>query len=323
MTSRRRQSGLAQVLAESVVLRDLGPTWTGRLANNCTITAVSTLDDQQQSLREAQGLLLSGSVRVDKRVLDHAPRLRVVALRSVGYDNVSLDACAERGIVVTNAPGVLDAAVADLTILLLLATARRLRPNLAVASSGENWQRNAVLGSDVRGKTLGLVGMGRIATVVARTAEAGFGMNVLYHSRTARPGAPGRAVGVEELFRTSDFVSLHVPLDSSTRGLVSARELGWMPRHSCLINTARGPIVDEAALVDCLRAGSIAGAALDVTETEPYPADGPLAALDNVLLTPHMGSGTAETRQRMSDLAAENLLAVLSGQAPLTPVKHQ
>jgi lactate dehydrogenase-like 2-hydroxyacid dehydrogenase len=322
MTITSGQPGPAQVIALSAVTDDLGPAWAKRLAASCTVTTVDRLDDAEPGvLAQAEGLLLGGEdAQVDADLLSRVPRLRIVALRSDGYDTVDLEACADRGVIVTNAPGVLDAAVADHTILLLLAAARRLRPNIAVAYSGENWERNAVLGVDVRGKTLGLVGMGRIASMVARTAQAGFGMEVLYHNRSVKPDAPGQAVDAEELYRRSDFVSLHVPLDDGTRGLVGARELGWMPRHAYLINTARGPVVDEAALVACLQSGGIAGAALDVTDTEPYPADGPLTALDNVLLTPHMASGTAETRQAMSEHAAKNLLAVLSGEPPLTPV---
>jgi len=196
VTSVPSQQDPARVVAQSVVMDDLGPDWAGRLADSCTVTAVDKLDDQPDALAQAQGLLLGGSARVGQRILDLSPQLQVVALRSVGYDQVDIGASAACGVTVSNAPGVLESAVANHTIL-LLAAARRLQPNIALARSGENWLRNAVLGADVRAKTLGLVGMGRIPTLVARSAQAGFGMNVLYRTRGERPAAPGRAVGAE------------------------------------------------------------------------------------------------------------------------------
>lgn len=276
----------------------------------------------KQALARTEGVLVTGQLPINAAFLDAAPRLRVVSLRAVGYDRVDLDECRRRNVTVCNTPGVLDAAVADLTILLMLGLARRIEPNLACGRGGwhESGQRPS-LGCDVRGKVLGILGMGRIGRIVAKTACAGFGMTVVYHNRRASEADDvATYVDRDDLFCNSDFLSIHTPLTSETRGIVGAREISLMPRHAFLINTSRGAVVDERALVHALREEGIAGAGLDVTATTPLPPEHPLCALPNVLLTPHIGSATRETRLAMAELARRNLVAVLSDKEPESKV---
>jgi glyoxylate reductase len=268
-------------------------------------------------LSSAVGMLAPGDLVVDESLLERAPNLSVVSLRSVGYDKVDLAACRRRGVAVYNTPGVLDAAVAELVILLMLAVARRLPANMAAACGG--WYETGTrppLGLDIRGRTLGIVGMGRIGRMVGTIAHQGFGMNVLYHSRT-RHDDVGFATWVErdDLFRRADVISLHVPLTPDTRHVVGVRELRLMGPQAILINTSRGAVVDEAALVEALRNGEIAGAGLDVVENEPLPPDHPLTTLPNVVLTPHIGSATTATRAAMARLSLQNLQMALAGTA--------
>ena len=273
----------------------------------------------RQVLAHADGVLVTGQVPIDAAFLDAAPRLRVAALRAVGYDRVDLEECARRGVTVCNTPGVLDGAVADMTILLMLGLARRIEANLAYGRGYWHEQgERPPFGTDVRGAVLGILGMGRIGSIVARTGKHGFGMTVRYHNRqpSAEAGEVAELVSLDELFRSSDFVSIHTPLTPQTFGMIGERELSLMPPHAFLINTSRGAVVDEAALIAALQENRIAGAGLDVTVTAPLPRDHPLCALPNVLLTPHIGSATSQTRFAMADLAARNMLAVLDGKEP-------
>jgi len=268
----------------------------------------------------AEGLLALLTDRVDAALIEHCPHLRAVANYAVGYDNIDLDAATARGIVVGNTPDVLTEATADLTFALLLAAARKLPQAIASVDAGEwlTWEPGGFLGQAVQGATLGLVGLGRIGRAVARRA-GGFDMSVLYFG--GGPGEPGAAsaVSVEELLERSDFVSLHCPLTATTHHLIDAAALARMRPGAILINTARGPIVDHDALREALAAGTIAGAALDVTEPEPLPPDHPLLGAPNLIVAPHIGSATRVARERMAELAVENLLAALAGR----PMPHQ
>jgi glyoxylate reductase len=264
--------------------------------------------------------------RVDAEFLAAAgPQLRCVANVAVGYDNVDLEAAARAGVAVANTPGVLDEATADLALALILAAARRLGEGERLLRSGEPWawSMSFLLGSDLRDKRLGIVGLGAIGSRVARRARA-FGMRIAYNGR--RPADPALVAELQaerlelaDLLASSDVVSLHCPLTSETRHLIAAPQLAGMKPGAVLVNTARGPVVDEAALVDALRAGPLAAAALDVYEHEPALHPG-LLGLDNVTLTPHLGSATVETRRAMAELAARNAIAALRGEALPTPV---
>ncbi len=265
--------------------------------------------------------------RVDAELLDAAGSgLRVVANVAVGYDNVDLAAAAARGVAVTNTPGVLDDATADLTMALLLAAARRLGEGERLIRAGQPWAWGLefMLGRELRGKRLGIVGLGAIGGRVGRRARA-FGVEIAYANRSAADPALVAELAAErlelgELLASSDFVSLHTPLTAETRGLISAEQLARMKAEAILVNTARGPVVDEAALAVALREGRIAAAALDVYEHEPrvHPD---LLELENVVLVPHLGSATVETREAMATLAARNAVAVTAGEPPPTPVQ--
>ncbi len=257
---------------------------------------------------------------VTARVLEACPALRIVANYAVGHDNVDLEAARTRGIWVTNTPDVLTEATADLAWALILGVTRRILEGDALVRRGgfHGWEPSLLLGTGLQGKTLGIVGFGRIGQAVARRAPA-FGMEVLYASRTGRSGAPGRRVELEELLAASHVVSLHCPLTPATHHLLDARRLVLMRPGAVLINTARGPVVDEAALVEALSSGRLGGAGLDVYEREPEVHPG-LLELPNVMLLPHVGSATVETRSAMADLVAANVEAVLEGREPPTPV---
>lgn len=267
--------------------------------------------------READALVCQLTDPIPARLLEAAPRLRVVANVAVGYDNIDVPTATRLGILVTNTPGVLTESTADFTFALLLATARRVVEADAFVRA-ERWQRwevDLLCGVDVHGKTLGIIGMGRIGQAVARRAQ-GFGMRVLYASRhpvTATPTA--EHVPLDDLLARADFVTVHVPLTAETRHLIDAAALARMRRTALLVNTARGPIVDEQALVEALRSGRLAGAGLDVFEREPHLTAG-LRDLPNVVLAPHLGSATVETRTLMCTMAADNALATLRDDRP-------
>jgi len=266
--------------------------------------------------------------RVDEELLAAAgPSLRIVANVAVGYDNIDIPACTQRGIIVTNTPGVLDETTADFTWTLLLAVARRLIEADHLARSGEwsQWNLDQLCGTDVWGKTLGIIGFGRIGRAVAKRA-GGFRMRVIYCSSKRAPADVERECNAEyrerdEVLQQSDFLSLHVPLRPDTRGLIGAQELSKMKRSAFLINTTRGPVVQEAALVHALQEGIIAGAALDVFEREPLISDG--LRRSNVVLAPHLGSASIETRTKMAVIAVENVAAFFSGARPATMVNPE
>jgi glyoxylate reductase len=258
--------------------------------------------------------------RMDRQALDAARQLRIVANVAVGFNNVDVGYARSRGVAVTNTPGVLTESVADFTWALILAVTRRLGEGERLVRSGgwRGWAFDFMLGSELRGKQLGVVGWGRIGRAVAARAAV-FGMRVVHTSRTETDSPDGQAVSLDRLLNTSDVVSLHVPLTKDTEHLIDRRALTRMKRSAYLVNTTRGPVVDEDALAWALEQRLIAGAALDVYEREPEVHPG-LLPLENVVLAPHLGSGTVETRTAMAELAADNVIAVLGGRAPLTPV---
>jgi glyoxylate reductase len=270
----------------------------------------------------ADALVTLLSDRVDDELLDRAgEQLRVVANFAVGFDNIDLGACARRGVLVTNTPGVLTDATADQALMLMLAVARRAREGHELVASGgwRGWHPLQLLGRDVSGATLGIVGLGRIGRAVARRARA-FGMTILYHGSRRQPEAEreldaGFRAELYELLEESDFVSLHAPLTEATRHIIDASALERMRPQAILINTARGALIDERALVRALAEGRLWGAGLDVFEEEPALTEG-LAALPNVLLAPHLGSATERTRSEMARLCAEAVVSVLAGRRP-------
>jgi glyoxylate reductase len=271
-------------------------------------------DELLAEARQADALLTLVTDPVDAALLDACPNLRAIANMAVGTDNIDTGAAAARGVAVGNTPGVLTDATADLAFALLLVLARRIVPAAAQVRSGEwrTWEPARDLGADLAGAVLGIVGWGRIGQAVARRAE-GFGMEIVHSSRSS--GVP-----LEALLERADFVSLHTPFTPETRHLIDAAALARMKETALLINTARGGVVDHDALRAALHAGAIAGAALDVTEPEPLPADHPLLDAPNLLVVPHVGSATVRTRARMAEMAVENLLAALDGRPMPHPV---
>ena len=284
--------------------RDVSPSW----------------DAVRAGLREADAAICTLTDRVDATMLADVPRLKVLANYAVGYNNIDLAAATQRGIVVTNTPDVLTESTADLTWALMLAVARRVAEGDAYVRSGAwpGWAPTQMLGADVSGKVLGIVGMGRIGQAVARRA-AGFNMRICYSSRTAhtpdRMIAPWERRTLADLLRDSDFVSLHVPLTADTQHLIGPSQLALMKPTAFLINTSRGPVVDEGALVSALLQRRLSGAGLDVFEQEPafHPS---LRELRQVVLLPHLGSATLATRVRMGMICLENISAVFAGIAP-------
>jgi glyoxylate reductase len=273
----------------------------------------------RSELATADAMVTLLTERVDAAVLDAAPRLRIVANFAVGFDNIDVAAATARGVCVSNTPDVLTEATADLAFALALAAARRLGEGERMVRAGRwtGWAPDQLLGVDVWGQTLGLVGLGRIGLAMARRGR-GFGMDILYASPREAPGAAevgAQRVPLDTLFEHADFVSLHCPLTAETRGLVDARRIARMKRSAVLVNTARGALVDEAALADALRRGAIAGAGLDVYVHEPA-IDPALLDEERVVLAPHIGSATTRARTRMGELCASAVRAVLSGEAP-------
>ncbi len=279
--------------------------WSGRLPPSPVELA--------RGAAQAEGLLTLLTDRVDAALIDAGPKLRVISNYAVGYDNIDLEAATRRGIPVGHTPDVLTEATADLTFALLLAAARKLPDAIRAASEGDwvTWEPAMHLGREVYGATLGIIGFGRIGRAVAKRAE-GFAMNVIHASARSPED-------VDALLRDSDFVSLHCPLTPETRHLIDERALGQMRPTAILINTARGGIVDQDALRRALLERTIAGAALDVTDPEPLPPDDPLLETPNLIITPHIGSATQAAREKMAELAVENLLAGLKGR----PLPHQ
>lgn len=297
-------------------LRRLGDTvevtiWPGHLP--------PPYDQLRDAVSECDGLLCLLTDRIDAGLLDAGDNLRVVSQMAVGYDNIDVDAATERGIPVGHTPGVLTETTADLTWALLLATARRVLDGVRYIRAGnwQTWDPLGLLGADVYGATLGIVGLGRIGAAVARRAR-GFDMRILYTGPRKKPavaaGVDAIYVDIETLLRESDFVSLHCPLTPETEHLIDANALAQMQDDAILINTARGGVIDQQALLDALNTNALGGAGLDVTDPEPLPADHPLLAQDRVIVTPHIGSASIQTRNRMANMAVDNLVAGLRGE---------
>jgi len=284
-------------------------------------------DELLRRVAGVDGALTLLTDKVDDEFLDAAgPQLRVVSNYAVGFDNVDVAACAKRGVKVGNTPGVLTETTADLAWALLMAAARRLPEGDRFVRDGnwKTWGPLLLLGADVHGATIGIVGFGRIGQAVARRAQ-GFGMEILYHDLEPLPSDVSDALGatylrLEELLPRADFVTLHVNLSAVTRHLINEKTLELMKPTAVLVNTSRGPVVDQVALADALRNGVIWAAALDVTDPEPIPMDDPLVGLDNCLIVPHIASASRATRGKMAAMAAANLLAGVRGEPLPTEV---
>ncbi|GAB4264188.1 MAG: D-glycerate dehydrogenase [Candidatus Promineifilaceae bacterium] len=313
-----------------IVTHQLPDEWLHTLHGRCHLiigpptTETSSLSNALwQLLPQADGLLTMLTVKVDDTLLAQAPHLKVVSNMAVGVDNIDLDACSRRGIPVGHTPGVLTAGTADLGMALLLAAARKIPQAAADAKAGKwtTWLPDGWLGVDLQEAVLGIVGLGQIGTAVAERAAA-FGMKLVYTSRTPKPETEARLgitrLSLPQLLAQSDFIMLTTALTPETHHLINHETLAQMKPSAILINLARGPIVDTRALVTALQKGTIAAAALDVTDPEPLPASHPLYGLDNCLIVPHIGSATANIRQRMAELACQNVLAGLAG----TPLPH-
>jgi glyoxylate reductase len=270
-----------------------------------------------QHVHSADALLSTISDRIDAPLIEQATNLKAIANYAVGYDNVDVEAATRRGIPVGNTPDVLTDATADLAFALLLAAARRLPEATATVRDGswDTWDPTGLLGRSVNGKTLGIIGAGRIGQAVARRAT-GFEMEVLVAGRARHDKGDQQQDGrthILELLQRSDFISIHCPLTEQTRHLIDTEALRLMKPTAILVNTARGPIIDQAALARALQEGQIAGAALDVTDPEPLPAHDPLLKAPNLIVAPHIGSATHEAREQMTQLSVDNLLAALNG----------
>lgn len=276
-------------------------------------------DELLLHVRGVDGLLCLLTDRIDGEVMDAAgPQLKVISNHAVGFDNIDVNAATERRVPVGNTPGVLTDATADLAFALMMAVARRIPEAERYVHAGKwrTWEPMTLLGVELKGATLGLVGFGRIGKAVARRA-AGFDMRILYHDPTEKeeyPDLGATRVNFETLLRESDFISLHTPLTPKTRHMIDTEAFAKMKSNAVLINTARGPVVDQAALYEALKEKRIFGAGLDVTDPEPLPMDSPLLSLDNLIIVPHIGSASTPARDQMSWLAAQNLIAGLKGE---------
>lgn len=303
----------------------LPPQMLDMLGDACQVHLLAEAEARPDLRQQAEGILTYGHPHIDGPMMDRMPNLRVISNFGVGVDHIDVAAATARGIVVGNTPGFVDGATADMTWALLMAVARNV-------VTGDRYARSAAFtyydpsilhGWEVYGSTLGIIGLGRIGAQVARRAR-GFDMRVLYHNRRSNPQAEAALgviyVGLHELLQEADFVTLNVPLTPQTRGMIGREELRMMKPSAFLINVARGGVVDHDALVEALTEGWIAGAAVDVTEPEPLPRDHPLLKLENVVIAPHLGSATRQTRTRMARRTVDNLLAGLRGEPLLSQV---
>jgi glyoxylate reductase len=275
-----------------------------------------TREQLLEKVRGVDGLLCMLTERIDAELMDAAgPQLKVISSMSVGVDHIDIAEATRRGIPVGNTPGVLTDATADQAFALLLAAARRVVEGVDYIREGQwiTWHPQLLLGADLAGATLGIVGFGRIGQAVAKRAQ-GFDMRVIYHSPNTQPAHNAQPVDLDTLLRESDFVSINVPLTEKTRHLVNAEFLAKMKSNAVLVNTARGGVLDQTALYNALRSNQIFAAALDVTDPEPLPMDSPLLELKNCIIVPHLGSASYKTRNLMSKLAAENLIAGIKGE---------
>ncbi|WP_414922106.1 NAD(P)-dependent oxidoreductase [Pseudomonas sp. IT-P294] len=309
-----------------VLYKKLSPLLMARLHEHADVTLIDNLNPEgiaqlRDALPRAQGLL-GASLKLDAQLLDLAPHLEAIASVSVGVDNYDIDYLTERRILLSNTPDVLTETTADTGFALILATARRVVELANMVRAGQ-WQRNigpVHFGTDVHGKTLGIIGMGRIGEALAQRGHFGFGMPVIYHSHSPKPAVEQRFNAqyrsLAELLQQADFICLTLPLTAETEGLIGAEEFALMRPESIFINISRGKVVDETALIEALRTGQIRAAGLDVFEREPLQTDSPLLTLNNVVATPHMGSATHETREAMAKCAVDNLLMALAGERP-------
>ncbi|WAH55581.1 bifunctional glyoxylate/hydroxypyruvate reductase B [Pseudomonas silvicola] len=309
-----------------VLYKKLSPALLARLENEVDVTYIDDpasdgLARLRQALPHAHGLL-GASLKLDAALLDLAPRLEAVASVSVGVDNYDIADLSRRGVMLTNTPDVLTETTADTGFALVLAAARRVVELATLVRAGQ-WTASIGprhFGTDVHGKTLGIIGMGRIGEALAQRGHFGFNMPVIYHSHSPKPAVDqrfgARHCTLDELLREADFICLTLPLTKETTGLIGAREFELMGKDSIFINISRGKVVDEKALIHALQTGQIRAAGLDVFEREPVQTDSPLLALDNVVATPHIGSATHETREAMARCAVDNLLAALRGERP-------
>lgn len=316
-----------------VLYKKLSPSLMARLQAQAEVTLIESLDAEglaklREALPHAHGLL-GASLKLDAQLLDLAPHLQAIASVSVGVDNYDIDYLTERRILLSNTPDVLTETTADTGFALILATARRVVELANMVRAGE-WTRNvgpAQFGTDVHGKTLGIIGMGRIGEALAQRGYFGFGMPIIYHSHSPKPAVEQRFDAqyrsLAQLLQEADFVCLTLPLTAETEGLIGAEEFALMGPETIFINISRGKVVDEAALIDALRHGQIRAAGLDVFEREPLNPDSPLLQLNNVVATPHIGSATHETREAMARCAVDNLLEALAGERPKNLVNAQ
>ncbi|NWB96651.1 bifunctional glyoxylate/hydroxypyruvate reductase B [Pseudomonas gingeri] len=316
-----------------VLYKKLSPSLMARLHEHTQVTLIEDLGDNglaqlRAALPEARGLL-GASLKLDAALLDLAPKLEAIASVSVGVDNYDIDYLTRRRILLSNTPDVLTETTADTGFALILASARRVVELANLVRNGQ-WTRTIGplhFGSDVHGKKLGIIGMGRIGEALAQRGHFGFGMPVLYHSHSPKPEVErrfnARYLGLHALLREADFICLTLPLTPQTEGLIGAGELALMRPESILINISRGKVVDEQALIQALQNRQIRGAGLDVFEREPLASTSPLLSLNNVVATPHIGSATHETREAMARCAVDNLLAALAGERPANLVNPQ
>jgi phosphogluconate 2-dehydrogenase len=315
-----------------VLYKKLSPLQMARLHAQAEVTLIERLDADglarlRDALPRAHGLL-GASLKLDAELLDLAPDLEAIASVSVGVDNYDIEYLTERRILLSNTPDVLTETTADTGFALILAAARRVVELANMVRAG-SWNRNlgpAHFGSDVHGKTLGIIGMGRIGEALAQRGHCGFGMPVIYHSNSPKPAVEQRFNAqyrsLSELLQQADFICLTLPLTAETERLIGTEAFALMRPQSIFINISRGKVVDEAALIEALRAGQIRAAGLDVFEREPLNYDSPLLQMDNVVATPHMGSATHETREAMARCAVDNLLAALAGERPANLVNR-
>ena len=301
-----------QVLVEAPI-----PDWIAdMLSAGCRLHVLS--ETPSMPLDDVLGFMTYGHIHTDGAFMDRMPKLKVISNFGVGCDHIDLDGAKRLGIPVGNTPGVLDAATADMTFTLLMAAARNVVRGDHFARGPEfiEYDPSFLLGQEVAGSTLGIVGLGRIGYQVARRAS-GFDMEVIYHNRgpnrRAEEELGARYVSLDELVSTADFVTLTMPLTDETRGMIGRRELGLMKPTAVLVNAARGGVLDHEALLEALRERRIYAAALDVTEPEPLPRDHPLLAMENVIIMPHLGSATVQTRDAMARMSVKNLMAGLEG----------
>ncbi|PKH21512.1 bifunctional glyoxylate/hydroxypyruvate reductase B [Pseudomonas sp. 43NM1] len=309
-----------------VLYKKLSPLLMARLHEQTDVTLIDNLNADglaqlRDALPRAHGLL-GASLKLDAQLLDLAPDLQAIASVSVGVDNYDIEYLTERRILLSNTPDVLTETTADTGFALILASARRVVELANMVRAGE-WKRNvgpAQFGTDVHGKTLGIIGMGRIGEALAQRGHFGFGMPVIYHSHSPKPAVEQRFSAqyrsLPELLQQADFVCLTLPLTAETEGLIGKQQFALMRPETIFINISRGKVVDEAALVEALRSGQIRAAGLDVFEREPLNADSPLMQMNNVVATPHIGSATHETREAMATCAVDNLLMALAGERP-------